>query len=206
MNKHTFYTSRNSFAIQIKIVAVFHSQTILYFGTLIRKKGLLELPFIFNEVIKKNPNAKLILVGKDAFDIATKSSSTWQLMMPLFDEKAFENVFYPGSVPYTEIKKKIQEATLCVFPTFAEALPVSWLEAMAMQKAIVASNIGWAKEVIDDGINGFLEHPKNHAIFADKIVTLLNDKKLQNSFGTQAREKIISSFSTTVVAKKSVKL
>lgn len=182
-----------------------NSQTILYFGTLIRKKGLLELPFIFNEVIKKNPNAKLILVGKDAFDIAAKSSSTWQLMMPLFDEKAFENVFYSGSVPYTEIKKKIQEATLCVFPTFAEALPVSWLEAMAMQKAIVASNIGWAKEVIDDGINGFLEHPKNHAIFADKIVTLLNDKKLQNSFGTQAREKIISGFSTTVVAKKSVK-
>ena len=34
-----------------------NNKTILYFGSLIRKKGLLELPFIFNEVIEKNPDA-----------------------------------------------------------------------------------------------------------------------------------------------------
>ncbi len=181
-----------------------NSETILYFGTLIRKKGLLELPFIFNEVIQKNPNAKLILVGKDASDIATKTTSTWQLMQPLFDEKAIKNVAYLGSVPYAEIKKIIQEATLCVFPTFAEALPVSWLEAMAMQKPIVASNIGWANEIIDDGVNGFLVHPKNHEVFADKIVALLNDEALQHSFGKAARTKIISNFNSGVVAKKTI--
>jgi starch synthase len=181
-----------------------NSETLLYFGTLIRKKGLLELPFIFNEVVKRNPNAKLILVGKDASDIATKSSSTWQIMIPLFDEKAIENVSYLGSVPYSEIKKIIQEVTVCVFPTFAEALPVSWLEAMAMEKPIVASNIGWANEIIDDGINGFLVHPKNHMEFAAKIVVLLKDIELQNSFGKAAREKIISHFNIDVVAEKSV--
>jgi hypothetical protein len=36
-----------------------------------------------------------------------------------------------------------------VFFLLLPALPVSWIEAMAMQKA-VASNIGWATEVIDD--------------------------------------------------------
>lgn len=179
-------------------------ETILYFGTLIRKKGLLELPFIFNEVIKKNPNAKLILVGKDASDIATKTYSTWQLMQSLFDERAIQKVSYLGSVPYSEIKKIIQEATLCAFPTFAEALPVSWLEAMAMQKPIVASSIGWANEIIDDGVNGFLEHPKNHKAFANKIVTLLNDETAQNSFGKAARIKIISHFNSNIVAEKTV--
>ena len=181
-----------------------HSEIILYFGTLIRKKGLLELPFIFNEVVKKNPNAKLILVGKDASDIKTKSSSTWQLMIPLFNKKAFENVSYLGSVPYVEIKKTIHEATVCVFPTFAEALPVSWLEAMAVGKPIVASGIGWASEIIDNGKNGFLVHPSSHKKFANKVVTLLNDKELQNSFGKEARIKVSSHFSTTVVAEKSV--
>jgi glycosyltransferase involved in cell wall biosynthesis len=62
------------------------------------------------------------------------------------------------SVPYSEIKTYITQATVCVFPSFAEALPVSWIEAMAMEKAIVA-NIGWASDVID-GINGF-GSPKN---------------------------------------------
>jgi glycosyltransferase involved in cell wall biosynthesis len=41
-----------------------------------------------------------------------------------------------------------------VFSIFVEALPVSWIEAMALQK-LLASNIGWATDVIDDGINGF---------------------------------------------------
>lgn len=186
------------------IQGVTNNETILYFGTLIRKKGLLELPFIFNEVIKKNPKARLILVGKDASDIATKNNSTWQLMMPLFDKKAFENVSYLGSVPYSEIKKIIQEATVCVFPTFAEALPVSWLEAMAVEKPIVASNIGWAKDVIDDGTNGYLVHPKNHEKFAAKIISLLDNEAMQKSFGKEAREKVMSSFSITIVAEKSV--
>lgn len=184
--------------------AVKNSETILYFGTLIRKKGLLELPLIFNEVVKKNPNAKLILVGKDALDITTKSSSTWQIMQSLFDEKSIENVSYLGSVPYFEIKKIIQEVTLCVFPTFAEALPVSWLEAMAVEKPIVASNIGWATEIINDGVNGFLVHPKNHEEFANKIIMLLNNEQLQNDFGKEARNKIISNFSISLVAEKTV--
>ena len=181
-----------------------NSQTILYFGTLIRKKGLLELPLIFNEVYAKNPLAKLILIGRDASDIMTGNSSVWQMMIPLFNENAFKNVNYLGSIPYSEIKKHIQKACVCVFPTFAEALPVSWIEAMAMRKPIVASNIGWATEVIDDGINGFLVHPTNHLEYAYKVVTLLENTELQKEFGIEARKKVEYKFSIEIVAKQSV--
>ena len=178
--------------------------TILYFGTLIRKKGLLELPLIFNEVYKKNNKAKLILIGRDGSDIISGSSSTWLLMQSLFDSAALDHVKYIGSVPYTEIKQHICSATVCVFPTFAEALPVSWIEAMAMQKAIVASDIGWAKEVIDNNSNGFLVHPKNHKEYADKVIELLDGKELRNRFGIEARKKVSERFSIEVVAKQSV--
>ncbi len=177
--------------------------TILYFGTLIRKKGLLELPLIFNEVYKKNNQAKLILVGRDASDIISGNASTWAMMQTLFDKKALQNVDYKGSVPYDKIKEHISSATVCVFPTFAEALPVSWIEAMAMQKAIVASDIGWANEVIDDSVDGFLSHPKNHVLFADRILELLDNQKLRNEFGIAARKKVIQKFSIEVVAKNS---
>ena len=178
--------------------------TILYFGTLIRKKGLLELPFIFNEVFKKNKHAKLILIGRDASDIITGNNSTWQMMQSLFDTEALQNVEYIGSIPYDKIKQHISLATVCVFPTFAEALPVSWLEAMAMQKGIVASNIGWATEIIDDGVNGFLVHPTAHAEYANKILELLENPKTRNQFGMQARRKVEEKFSIEVVAKQSV--
>lgn len=177
---------------------------ILYFGSLIRKKGLLELPFIFNEVVAKSPQSRLLLVGRDVPDIISGNSSTWQMMQELFTEQALANVSYLGSVPYQHIKKYISAATVCVFPTFAEALPVSWIEAMALQKPIVASNIGWANEVIDDGINGFLVHPKNHLDYANKIIQLLEDLKLQKEFGIAARKKVAEKFKISVVAKQSI--
>ena len=183
--------------------AKMQENTILYFGSLIRKKGLLELPLIFNEVYKQNKQVKLILIGRDVSDIITGNTSTWAMMQSLFDKDALQNVDYIGSVPYNKIQHYISSATVCVFPTFAEALPVSWIEAMAMQKAIVASNIGWATEVIDDGVNGFLVHPKEHEIYAQKIVELLENEALRNQFGIAARKKVAQKFSIEVVAKQS---
>lgn len=177
---------------------------ILYFGTLIRKKGLLELPSIFNEVYKVNKEIKLILVGRDASDILTKNTSTWEIMKSQFDKEALKNVEYIGSVSYQEINEYIQNAMVCVFPSFAEALPVSWIEAMALRKAIVASNIGWAKEVIDDDLNGFLVNPKDHKMFAIKILELLNDSKKREDFGERARKKVERTFSIDIVARQNV--
>lgn len=180
------------------------ANTVLYFGSLIRKKGLLELPLIFNELIKLNPSAKLVLVGKDVPDIISGSASTWVMMLTLFTEQALLNVNYLGSVPYQEIQKHISEAAVCVFPSFAEALPVSWIEAMAMQKAIAASNIGWATAVVDNGINGFLVNPKSHVEYASKINILLCNASMRQEFGISARKKVIQKFSISVVAQQSL--
>jgi starch synthase len=177
---------------------------ILYFGTLIRKKGSLELPFIFNEVFKKNKKAKLILVGKDSSDIKTGNSSVWSMMKERFNEEAIQNVHYIGSVSYDNIKEYIKSATVCVFPTFAEALPVSWIEAMAMNKAVVASNIGWSKEIIEDGVDGFLVHPQDHATFAQRIVELLENSELMKGFGAAARAKARKNFSNEIIAAKNL--
>lgn len=177
-------------------------QTILYFGSIIRKKGLLELPLIFNEVFRQNLQAKLILIGRDTPDIMTQSASTWQMMQNLFDTDARAQVSYLGSVPYDEIKKHIEAASVCVFPSFAEALPVSWLEAMAMQKAIVASNIGWATEIIDDDVDGYLVHPQNHKQYAEKINNLLQNDVLRNKMGQKASEKVKKKFSKEIVAQQ----
>jgi glycosyltransferase involved in cell wall biosynthesis len=181
-----------------------NNNTILYFGSLIRKKGLLELPFIFNEVVAKKPEAKLILVGKDVPDIISGHSSTWQMMQGLFSPAALLNVTYLGAVPYDEIKNQISSATVCVFPTFAEALPVSWIEAMALEQPIVASNIGWAPEVIDDGVNGFLVHPKEHLHYAAKIIQLLDNGDVQKEFGLAAKKKVSEKFSIQKVAQQSL--
>lgn len=177
---------------------------ILYFGTLIRKKGLFELPEIFNLVVEKQEDVELVLVGKDSGDVKTGASSTWQLIKPLFSKTAIKQVNYMGVVNYSKIQDLIKTATVCVFPTFAEALPVSWLEAMAMEKAIVASNIGWATEMIEDGKEGFLVYPTNHKHYAACVLDLLGNLEKRHQFGKAARKKVIEHFNHELVAQRSV--
>lgn len=177
-------------------------RTVLYFGTLIRKKGLLELPHIFNKVVDVVPDAKLVLIGRDSYDIQTRSTSTWQLMKPIFTPKALQNVEWVGPVEYAKMRDEIRKAQVCVFPTFAEALPVSWIEAMAMGKTIVASDIGWAPEIVSNREDGFLVHPTDHDGFASVIRTLLEDAELRKNIGQAATEKARAVFSNRIVAKQ----
>lgn len=185
-------------------IADTNEKQVLYFGSLIRKKGLLELPLIFNKVIEKNPDAKLVLIGKDVPDVISGNSSTWQMMQSLFSDQAFKNVTYLGSIPYSKIKEKIEQATVCVFPSFAEAFPLSWLEAMVMAKPIVASNIGWANEMIDDEVNGFLINPVNHTGFAQKISDILNNEKMCLKIGKSARERVEKDYDIKGIAKQNI--
>lgn len=180
------------------------TDVVLYFGTLIRKKGLLELPLIFNEVIAQRPQTKLVLVGRDSSDVLTGQSSTWKMMQSLFTQAALQQVAYLGGVPYNEMRQYIATANVCVFPTFAEALPVSWLEAMAMQKAIVASSIGWGPEVITSNKDGVLVHPKSHQEYANAIVQLLENQSQNTEFGKNAALKVAATFSNRIIAEKSL--
>jgi glycosyltransferase involved in cell wall biosynthesis len=189
------FTASNSFT---------PDRVILYFGTLIRKKGVLEIPGIFNEIVKINPNVQLLLIGSDSFDVHTGSISTWKLMQDKFSDEALEKVQYIGKVPYVQIQQYISKVSVCIFPSFAEAFPISWLEAMAMGKAIVASNVGWANEMIKDGKEGYLVCPRDHIDFANKISKILDNPSLRLSLGNSARQKVIENFSSNKIGEKNV--
>ena len=180
-------------------------QTVLYFGTLARKKGVLELPSIFSAIQNIQADTHFLIIGRDNPDDHTSSKSTWDLMNNKFHELGVSNVTYIPGIPRQELIHYIHHASVCVFPSYAEALPVSWLEAMSCGKAIVASNIGWSSEIIADGHNGFLVHPSNHKGFADKILTLLSDDGLRHLIAIAARKTIEHRFSSKAVLDRYLK-
>lgn len=183
---------------------IFKEKTILYFGGIIRKKGLLEIPHYFNKINQLIPDAQLILIGKDMKDNLTGNISTFSMIEPIFSNLGRLKVKFLGSVPYQEIKKHIEYSTVCIFPSYAEALPVSWLEAMALEKAIVASNIGWADEIIMNNENGFLVDPQNHDLFADTIISLLENELLCSEIGKEARSRVVDKFDISKVVIENV--
>jgi len=179
-------------------------KTLLYFGSLIRKKGVLELAGIFNEVIIKKPEAELFLIGKDVVDVF-EDKSTLELFQERLSFEAANQVKYFSEVSYSEIKEHISRAAVIVLPSFAEALPMTWLEAMAMEKPLVTSNIGWAKEVMLNRVTGFTENPKDHKAYAEKILYLLDNPCEAAEMGKAARDRVKKKFSTEVVVDQNIK-
>jgi L-malate glycosyltransferase len=182
-----------------------NSNEILYFGTIIRKKGVLELAHIFNELSKKNKEIQLTLIGKDVKDIFEKKS-TIELFKEIIDNQNINRIEWQEEIPYEEVSQRISKAQVIVLPSFAEAMPMTWLEAMAMEKALVTSNIGWAAEVMEDGITGYTVAPKMHKEFSDKIKELIDDPQLAKRMGSNARERILEKFSNDIVVKKNLEL
>ncbi|KJD35917.1 glycosyl transferase family 1 [Tamlana sedimentorum] len=178
----------------------FKENIILYIGTIIRKKGVFELAKIFNKVVEQNPEAQLVLIGSDSADIKTGQKSTYSLMEKLFSDKAKNRVNYLGKVPYNDVQQQIKQAHVCVFPSFAETLGMVTIEAMALQKPVVNTSIGWAQELIDDGESGFLIHPKETDLYAEKISELLHNEDLCRRIGAKARVKVAEKFDIDKIA------
>jgi glycosyltransferase involved in cell wall biosynthesis len=182
----------------------FEENVILYIGALIRKKGVLELPEIFKKVRNDFSDAKLILIGGDAPDLKTKSKSTWELMKALFTTDDLKNVNYLGKIPYREIQNYIKKANVCVFPTYAETFGMVTTEAMAMQKAVVNSDIGWAQELIIDGESGYLVYPSNHDEYASRIRNIFKKCDLSLEIGKNARKRVENKFDINKLAKENI--
>ena len=183
---------------------IYEEKTVLYIGTIIRKKGVLELAEIFNKIIETEPLTKLTLIGGDAGDIKTGATSTYALMEAIFTDQAKANVSYLGKIPYTEVQDHIKKAHVCTFPSFAETLGMVTIESMALQKPVVNTSIGWVQELIDDGVNGFLVHPSDIKNYASCILHLLKDKTLCRAIGTSARIKTETTFDIVKQADKNI--
>ena len=81
-----------------------------------------------------------------------------------------------------------------VLPSLYENFPISVLEAMASELAVIASKVGGIPEMIHDGTNGVLLTPGNPAAIRESILMLANDETLRKSLGNEARQSIEREF------------
>jgi glycosyltransferase involved in cell wall biosynthesis len=93
-----------------------------------------------------------------------------------------------------------------VLPTLSEGLGVSVLEAMAMGKPVVASNVGGIPEIIEHGQNGYLVPPGDAAALASAIIYLIKNAHLRNTFGQKGRERVMTHFSAERMVQATAQL
>lgn len=182
----------------------FDPKTVYYIGTIIRKKGVFNLPLIFKEIFEADSEVRFFLIGNDSPDVFSGSDSTYHLLQSEFSPQVLERVTYLGKIDYSEITSELKKANVCVFPSTAETTGMVTLEAMAMGKAIVTSNEEWSMEIIDHGKNGFRIDPSNSKEFAKAVCSILSNPELAIELGKKAREKIEIEFDAKQTSKKNL--
>jgi glycosyltransferase involved in cell wall biosynthesis len=112
-----------------------------------------------------------------------------------------------GAVSYLgvsdDVRNEIAEADCVVLPSYREGTPRTLLEAAAMARPIVTTDSVGCREVVDDGINGFLCRPKDAVDLADKLAQMAAMSPAERkAMGLRGREKIERQFDEQIVINK----
>jgi glycosyltransferase involved in cell wall biosynthesis len=148
----------------------------------------------FALVVKKRPTTRLVLVGEGQ-------------TRPIVAQKVIRNgleqaVIMTGAISHTRIPEMISIAEVAVVPAApvpasrgGTGTPLKLFEYMAAGKAIVATGLNQAAEVIQNGHNGLLVEAGNVEAFSNAMLDLLDDSTKRGRLGQNARQHAVEEFS-----------
>jgi len=167
---------------------------LLFIGRLGKEKNL---EFLFYSLAKiKDDKVKLLLIG----DGPEKNN-----LVALAKKLNLEGrIIFAGYIPRKNIPFALAGSDIFVFASKTETQGLVLLEAAAVKKPIVAVHDAVIEEFVKDDVNGLISHLRPN-MFAKKIETLLNNKKLRQKFAKNSG-KIAKEFSQYNQTKKLVKV
>ncbi|MDS0253970.1 glycosyltransferase [Haloarcula argentinensis] len=156
-------------------------------GTVARlteQKNLETLLRAFEQVKDRVPDAHLAIVGRgEEEDRLKRLAETHDIE---------DDVTFSGF--RTDIPELMHAFDVFALPSLWEGFGVVFLEAMAAQTPVVASEVSAIPEVVADGETGLLCPPMDEAKFADAISTLLETPEMAESMGKAGRERLDREF------------
>jgi glycosyltransferase involved in cell wall biosynthesis len=145
----------------------------------------------FKEVKKDINRARLIIVGEGPLD---------NMLHDLVDSLGLsDSVLFTGF--QMDVAAIISSFDVAVLPSYFEGMGRVLLEAMAMEKPVVASRVGGIPDLVKDNVNGLLITPGDVKGLADALKKLLNDKGLANIMGRDGRKGISDKFSADAMIR-----
>jgi glycosyltransferase involved in cell wall biosynthesis len=165
---------------------------IVFVGTVCEKKGVRQLVQAMPTIVDSIPDARLWIIGRDWHD--RENHSYTALLKPQIPSDLMPRIVFKGALGHSKLRAEVARATVCAYPSHMEALPIAWLEGMAMGKAIVASRTGPGPEVVEDNKSGLLCDPHDPGSIAEKIIAVLGNPTLARDLGAEARRRAMDEF------------
>lgn len=183
------YQYRNNSSIPSKL---------LFVGRLSNEKGLNVLLDSLAILKSENVDFTLTVLGdgpsRDELEQQTK-----QLELN-------ENVIFKGFVDQSTIREDLNNSDVFILPSFAEGIPVSLMEAMAIGVPVITTYVGGISELVIDNETGLLCYASDSAGLAESIRKYFDDSKLIESVVKQGRQHIETEFDVDIQIDKLAEL
>jgi glycosyltransferase involved in cell wall biosynthesis len=148
------------------------------------EKGHPTLLEAWPSVLAAVPDATLLVVGE--------GSRREALQVMAIELGVADRVVFTGR--RDDVPAVTAALDVAVLPSYREALGLTILEAMALSRPVVASNVGGIPEMIEDGVTGLLVPPHDPDALAAAIVRLLRDHPLADTLGRAGHDLVHERF------------
>lgn len=159
---------------------------ILFSGRMGQRKGIFDLLNAFVYVVKAVPNVHLTCCGDGQISECRQQVDALGLA---------SHVDVLGWVGQERLQRILAETDIFVLPSYDEGLPMSLLEAMAANIAVVSTPVGGIPDLIQNGENGFLVPPGTVDALADLLIFLLTNPARRLAVAEKGRATIAQDYS-----------
>lgn len=154
----------------------------VFVGRLVRDKGVGELLIAFDRVQSRLTECALVLVGSE--------EPERDPLLPSEREQITNGKGIYAAGYQQDVRPWIMSADVLVLPSYREGLPNVLLQAGALEKPAIASDINGCNEIIADGFTGVLVKPRDQAGLAEAMYALAIDPTKRAAMAKAARLRI----------------
>lgn len=169
--------------------------TFLLVSRLLKDKGIYEFIEASNNILKNNDKVNFIIIGD--LDKNNPSFIDKTIIDSWIDNK---NKFFKKY--QQNIIEHIQNADVVVLPSYREGMPKILIEANAVGRPIITTNVPGCKECVIHGLNGFLCEAKNAYALTQAIKKIILQRKNLRNMSKQSRLIAENKFSINLVNNK----
>ena len=163
-----------------------------FVGRIVPAKGLEYLLNALPYLKEEFKSIKLLIVGEGSLVEKLKERAK--------KNNIFDNILFIGR--RRDIPEILASINIFVMPSIAEGLPNALLEAMAMGKPIVTTEVGGIPEIVKNGFNGLLVPPRDTLSLSKAIKELISNDQLAAKLGQAASNLVHNNLSIKAIAQK----
>lgn len=163
------------------------SARVLFVGSNMERKGVLDLIRASRKVIAKKAGVKFVIIGKKGVKLGRQISR-------LIERDCLkDNFIFHDYLPPDEVRRELSVANVFVLPAHIENLAQSILEAMASKTPVVVTDVGGNREAVN-GQCGVLVKKNDVEAISDAVLRIIADPGLAKEMGEAGYRNIVENF------------